>query len=154
MPTISLAAAVLIWWLIRRRAKRGAHQPAEVAATVFRSPEEEALEDLALLEQEKTRPPADFYFRLSAIFRRYLQRRFEIDAPEMTTEELLPRLSTPAFERETQAAIKTFLRFGDQVKFARVRPDPADITAHLGLVREMVKRFVPAPPADDSGGAP
>jgi hypothetical protein len=140
----ALAAGVLIWLLIRRRMKKKRGDVTEVTAAIYRTPEEEALENLKTLESGMPGEPVLFYFGLSAVFRRYLQQRFDIDAPEMTTEELLPRLSALDFEKETQAGLKSFLKFGDQVKFARALPDRGDMTTHLTLVRDLVNRFVPA----------
>lgn len=148
----ALIIGALAWMLIRRRMKRGGGNAAEVTATIYRSPEEEAFANLAALENNMSDQPAVFYFGLSAIFRRYLQRRFDVDAPEMTTEELLPRLAALNFDRETQAGLKTFLKDGDQVKFARVMPDPADMRAHLTLVRELVNRFAAAEATAGPGG--
>ncbi|MEW6078634.1 MAG: hypothetical protein AB1724_12530 [Thermodesulfobacteriota bacterium] len=142
----ALAAGVLIWILVRRRMKKKSGGVTEVTAAVYRTPEEEALENLTALENGMSGEPALFYFGLSAAFRRYLQRRFNIDAPEMTTEELLPRLSALDVEKEIQAGLKSFIKFGDQVKFARALPDRSDMTAHLVLVRDLVNRFVPSEP--------
>ena len=152
-----LAAALVLglaaWLLLRRWKKRRNGGIDDLTAAIYRNPEEELLEGLAGLENIFDDRPVMFYFGLSAVFRRYLQRRFNIDAPEMTTEELLPCLSGLDLDRETQAGIKTFLKFGDQVKFARVMPDPGDMTAHLDLVRGMAERFrEPASTADAEGG--
>lgn len=133
-----LVVAGLLWWLIRRRKKRLGNEVPDVSAAVFKTPEEEALEGLALLETTPPDQPAMFYFRLSAVFRRFLQRRFDIDAPEMTTEELLPRLAGLEFDREIHNGLRSFLRFGDQVKFARELPEHKEMMKHLSLVKNIV----------------
>ncbi len=136
----TLAAGIAAWILIRRRMKRGCKTVSDVTAAIYRDPEEEALENLAALEKDAPESPALYYFRLSAVFRNYLKRRFDIDAPEMTTEELLPRLSSLDFDRDLQPGLREFLKFGDRVKFARFRPDSADMAGHLELTRQVVNR--------------
>lgn len=147
-----LFAAALLWWLIRRRTRRRAKDLPHVSATVFKTPEAEALDDLALLETTPPDQPAVFYFRLSAIFRRYLERRFEIDAMEMTTEELLPRLGRLDLDRELEGGLKTFLKFGDQVKFARAVPDTSDMMRHLALITDIVNHSKAVASAAETGG--
>ncbi len=147
-----LIAASGLWWLIRRRKKMRDKDMPHVSATVFKTPEAEALDDLALLETTPPDQPAVFYFRLSAIFRRYLERRFDIDAMEMTTEELLPCLGRLEFDRENRAGIKKFLTFGDRVKFARVLPDTADMMGHLGLVKNIVNHYKAVDATAETGG--
>lgn len=140
----ALAAAVAAWLLIRRRMKRGGQTVSDVTATVYRNPEEEALENLAALENNMPDSPAVYYFRLSAVFRAWLKRRFNIDAPEMTTEELLPRLVSLDIGRDLQPGLREFLKSGDQVKFARVRPASADMARHLALARQVINSVLAA----------
>ena len=147
-----LIIAALLWRIIRGRKKRSGKDAADVSATVFKTPEDEALEGLASLETTPPDQPALFYFSLSAIFRRYLQRRFDIDAPEMTTEELLPHLNGLAFDREIHAGIRTFLRSGDQVKFARALPERGDMMNHLGLVKNIVSSHNEVKSIAETGG--
>lgn len=74
-----------------------------------------------------------FFVELSAIIRNYLERRFELRAPELTTEEFLAVASTsPDLTGEHRAFLRDFLRRADMVKFARFIPSPADIETALG----------------------
>ena len=65
----------------------------------------EALEALNHLE-EKHLPEAgkgqDFFFQLSAILRRYLERRFGVRAAEQTSEEFLIQLADSDYLNEDQ----------------------------------------------------
>lgn len=86
-----------------------------------------------------------YYVELSAIVRRYLEDRFELRAPEMTTEEFLAaagtdsRLTAP--QRELLAA---FLRQADLVKFARAIPSYADAEAAYRSARRFVDETKPS----------
>lgn len=77
-----------------------------------------------------------FFVELSAIVRRYLEDRFELRAPELTTEEFLVavgqagafcRESFSAISPEHQALLREFLRLADLVKFAGIQPSNDDI---------------------------
>ena len=63
----------------------------------------------------------DFYVELTMVVRRYIQRKYGISAPHMTTEEFL-RTAKPSDE------LRQFLESADLVKFAGVEatPDMAD----------------------------
>ena len=59
----------------------------------------------------------DFYVELTMVVRRYIQRRYGIKAPHMTTEEFL-REAKPSDE------LRRFLESADMVKFAGVEATP------------------------------
>src|SRR5207247_5345081 len=69
----------------------------------------------------------DYYSELSAIVRTYLEQRFEIRAPEMTTEEfLLASARGGRLVGPHRALLGEFLKDSDLVKFARHLPTVAD----------------------------
>ena len=69
-----------------------------------------------------------FYQRISDILRRYIERRFGINAPEQTTEEFLAGIKTRHDFPETyHALIKSFLTRCDLVKFAEHQPTTENI---------------------------
>jgi hypothetical protein len=116
---LALAAAGA-WWMATRR--RAAVLPARPACP----PHERALEDLERLRQEalpSRRRFEEFYVRLSTIVRRYVEERFSVRAPEMTTEEFLQAaLRASALSAEHRVALQEFLSRCDLVKFARYEP--------------------------------
>jgi hypothetical protein len=67
----------------------------------------------------------EFYVRVSAILRRYVELRFGLRAPEQTTEEfLVSALATGGLIAAHRDLLETFLQHCDLVKFARHRPTP------------------------------
>lgn len=75
-----------------------------------------------------------FFVELSALIRRYLEDRFELRAPELTTEEFLQVASaSPDLSESNQGFLRDFLRSADMVKFARFIPPPEDIEAALAV---------------------
>jgi hypothetical protein len=81
----------------------------------------------------------EFYVELSSIVRRYLEDRFELRAPELTTEEFMESVQhAPVLSSSHQTLLREFLRQADLVKFAGVKPMEADIQKSI----DAAKRFL------------
>lgn len=130
----------LLVFLWRRWRARKPGLPPEIAATVYETPEEEALRRLTELGQNTSLTPVEYYFLLSVLFRRWIQRRFNIGAPEMTTEELLPAMTRAKLNLPMLSDIKSFFLFADQVKFAKAGCEAQTMKQHYQLVRDIVER--------------
>ncbi|HKL21358.1 MAG TPA: hypothetical protein VJ904_06100, partial [Tichowtungia sp.] len=109
--TALIAAAALIaglatLWFVKR-------PKAEAAPEPDIPPHIAARDALAGLKGEEW-IPEPFFVKLSLILRTYLEDRFELNAPELTTEELTQKLS-----HKHKAALGTFFEQSDLVKFAR-----------------------------------
>lgn len=79
----------------------------------------------ALLAQGRPGPEAldAFYVALSLIVRRYVENRFALRSPELTTEEFLGEMGrSPDLARSHQQLLREFLTQADLVKFAGHRP--------------------------------
>ncbi len=69
-----------------------------------------------------------FFVELSSAVRHYLEDRFELRSPELTTEEFLGEIGgSPDLSHEHQRLLRDFLRRADLVKFAQYVPDDDDI---------------------------
>jgi hypothetical protein len=69
-----------------------------------------------------------FFVELSGIVRRYLERRFWLRSPELTTERFLEVVSgSPDLGIEHQTQLRDFLRQCDLVKFAHHIPSPESV---------------------------
>jgi len=102
---------------------------------------ETALAALAALEARGA-PAADdaWFVELSAIVRRYLEGRFGVRAPELTTEEFLQEASrSKALDDEHREKLADFLERCDRVKFAGWRPQADESLATLGAARAFVE---------------
>ncbi len=108
-----------------------------------RSAYDEAVAQLRVL-QDRGAPDsatADSWFvELSAIVRRYLEFRYEIRAPELTTEEfLLVATARPELGTEHRDMLTAFLERCDRVKFAGYRPDASESLATLDAARGFIE---------------
>ena len=66
----------------------------------------------------------NWYVELSGIIRRYLEDRYNLRAPELTTEEFLKiARSSGVLSSEHRKLLQTFLTRCDRVKFARYAPE-------------------------------
>lgn len=89
-------------------------------------------------------PPADeadgWFVELSAIVRAYVEQRYRIRAPELTTEEFLQVAVAAAGMADAQRALLVeFLERCDRVKFAGYRPDADESIATLKAARGFVE---------------
>lgn len=82
-----------------------------------------------------------FFVELSGIVRRYLEDRFGLHAPELTTEEfLVVAAGSPDLTRAHRGFLQTFLSSADQVKFARHVPHASDVETALSAVRGFLQQ--------------
>lgn len=75
----------------------------------------------------------DFYVELTMVVRRYIQRKYGINAPHMTTEEFL-REAKPSDE------LRSFLESADMVKFAGLTATPEMADGATESARAYLKR--------------
>jgi hypothetical protein len=131
-----LALAALAW----RRWRKPARPAATQSAPPPLAPDAEALQLLDALAAEGNLDPKQFYFRLSAVVRRYIERRFDFPAAEMTTEELLPRVDRLPIAPERVQTLKAFCRAADPVKFGGAPAEPGRMARDLAFARDLVHR--------------
>ncbi|MGA1863670.1 MAG: hypothetical protein ACMUHX_01275 [bacterium] len=107
-----------LWLYLRKRNREGiVEEP---------TPEEVAIKDLERLKSSEYLDQQDyrsFYFRLSEIFRVYMEKRFGFPAQESTTEELIPQIERLDLTRAQKDIVRLLARGEDLVKFARYNPN-------------------------------
>lgn len=95
-----------------------------------------------------------YYVDLSAILRYYIEARFDLHAPERTTEEFLKEMAdAKVFDDRQEAFLGSFLKHCDYVKFARLQPELTETNQRFEQVVEFVKETVPAEPAEEPEAA-
>jgi hypothetical protein len=138
---IALIAAVIVWLLARflprnplRRFVRPPAPPEPAHIVALR--DLQALRDAELWQKGEIKV---YYSRLSDILRRYIDGRYGISSPELTTDETVRMLQKAAVTTPGQMAmVKELLSVSDMVKFAKYLPDSA---VHVAFLDNAV-RFV------------
>jgi hypothetical protein len=83
----------------------------------------------------------EFYYRISAIVRGYIERRYAVSAPEMTTEEFLAATAGDfRFAAGPATELQAFLTACDLVKYAKRRPAAGEWNDLLRSAVQFVER--------------
>lgn len=134
-----LVLAGVVWGLI----KVFRHARTVVAAVPVRMPWEIALEAFDILEKGPLLAQAtskEYYSALSDIVRSYIEGRFAIHAPGMTTEEFMEKArNSAAISDAHKSFLKDFLDASDMVKFAKFIPSLDQMGEALRLARRFVE---------------
>ena len=94
-----------------------------------------------------------FFVELSGIIRRYIENRFELRAPEYTTEEFLQVVGdSPDVSEDHQRLLREFLRQADLVKFAHVMPSRSDVDHSVAHARRFLDETREHAPLIDEEG--
>ncbi len=116
-----VAAGLFFYFKNRKKSKLEKRRAAHVIAFE----ELEKLEKDGLIERGIIK---DHYFRLSDIFRTYIENRFDISAVEQTTPELVPEIRKLAdVDASVKSKAEEFLEYSDLVKFAKYSPQQDEI---------------------------
>jgi len=130
---ILLGIAGVVIYRFRRRKQKEVPPPAA---------HERALSRLKnLLERDLTgqKRYVEFTVEVSDILRMYIEDRFGIHAPEMTTEEFLHESGRSGLLRpEHRSILEQFLRHSDLVKFANLEPAEEDVQRTFDTCRDFI----------------
>jgi hypothetical protein len=85
----------------------------------------------------------EYYSALTDIMRRYMERRFGFDAPEMTSDEILEELNKHDVNKEVKEKLKGMMMLADLVKFAKAQPTPLENDLSLDHCIDFVKETKP-----------
>ncbi len=136
IAVVVIAAAVLLYANRPRRktAVKRVYRPAhDIAYDMLR-----AIAKEKLVEQGRVK---EFYEKLSGCLRRYIENRFQLRAPEQTTEEFLEQLkNSDDLPLEYKQQLAKFLEHCDLVKFARYQPSGEQINESLNMAERFVDK--------------
>lgn len=143
---IALIVAGAIVWVLLRRKKGVSIIPAKPVVVV--PPHEAALAALAKLKEKKLWERGmekEYFTELTEILRIYLEKRFGINAMEMTSRQIMQTLGSNDEVRDKRQMVRQILDMADFVKFAKVRPLPADNVAAFDNAVKFVEATAPRP---------
>lgn len=96
----------------------------------------------------------EYFTQLTDILRDYLSERFGINAMEMTSRQIMQTLADQTDVKEKRGYVRKILNVADFVKFAKVRPLPADNVEAFDNAVNFVKETIEKEPSvQDTGVA-
>lgn len=132
-------------WLVWRKIRKKDTEVPEGPAWELAREELERLFELGLLEAGEIK---SFFFHLSEIFRRYLEKRFKFAALENTREEIVSTLSRiDEIEAGLREVAGDFLDGSDLVKYAKYLPQQEEVEMRVGQVKGFIDKTVYPSPA-------
>ena len=140
---VALVLFALTWWLLRTwHARRIANAHVDSMQQAHANALAELERLFALIDSEQSRPYA---IESSAIIRRYIEVRFQLDAPKRSTEEFLAEAQySPKLTPEFQALLADFLQCCDLLKFARTFADRNELVQLHDAAVCFVKETAPS----------
>jgi len=131
-----MIASVGTWFYLYRRRQNLESQPQKPALSAH----EEAylaLNQLKHSDLVRRGLVKQYFFQMSEILRRYLERRFRIRALESTTYELMQELP-PMATRDQVELIQEVLNFCDLVKFAKYEPPTLEVIQETNRAKTVI----------------
>ncbi len=134
---VVITSGIVVWMYLRKKKKAK-------LIRIFKPAHEIAYERLRTLVKKdlvKEGKIKEFYEQISDILRHYIEHRFNLRAPERTTEEFLIELATAevlgAADKED---LGEFLKHCDLVKFAKHNPTTEQIQKTFDLVKNFIEK--------------
>lgn len=128
----AVIALLLARYFIRRKIMR-ALTAGEWAIRQLNILEGEHLPEAGMVEK--------FYVRLTLVVRQYIERRFGIAAPKLTTREFLDKVQGKHIvDDQNRQSLQNFLSAADMVKFARFTPGPDEVNTSFDTARDFISR--------------
>ncbi len=135
-----VVAIILIYYFFFRKKKEGpilARSRPKIPAHILALNQLDSLKDKELWQESKFK---EYYTELTDIFRNYIEAQYNIDALEMTSDEIRDAIKPfKEIEEQLKSKVSNTLSIADLVKFAKMQPMPEDNINSLTIITEFVK---------------
>ncbi len=152
IPAMVLLLYFMIRWMRNRKpavAEESIWEKPDVPAHIAAISSLETLRRKKLWQAGKTK---QYYSELTTILRLYVYKRFEINALEMTTSEIMHLLNNKLDRSSIRGKAREIMEVADLVKFAKYQPDPEANEQALETALEFVRNTIPAEHAGEQTG--
>lgn len=146
-----LLIALFVWFMIRRKKKQPIFQRKPKPALPPHVEALNKLEELRLAKVWQSGRIKEYYTNLTDITREYMERRFDFDALEMTSYEILNELKNKDVNNEVHEKLANVLQLADLVKFAKSQPTPLENDLGLSHCVDFVNETKKVQQVLDSG---
>lgn len=119
---------LIVWYFIKHR-KPKLDENGEPVKGPVTPPYDKAIGDLENLKQQKlwqVGKVKEYYCGLSDIAREYIEGQFNVNAVEMTTDDILRDVRALNFDQEIYVKLKDTMELSDLVKFAKYTTSPLE----------------------------
>ncbi|MDD2559267.1 MAG: hypothetical protein PHE04_01175 [Bacteroidales bacterium] len=140
---------LLTYYLYKRFYKSGGVKEAEPDPELLLPPHVAALQALDRIKSEKIWTEGKyklFYTQLTDVLRKYMERRFEISAMELSSSEILDFFRKNRDAQPIYEALKQLLMLADFVKFAKFQPLESENQKALNHAYDFVDKTKPEEP--------
>lgn len=141
----AVAGAFYYFYWRKKKLKAGAVEEVKVVIP----PHREALTALRVVEEKKLWQQGsvkEYYTETTEIVRRFFEKRWNVVALEMTTDDILDQMKHIPESLPVWKAMETFFRTADMVKFAKSQPAPSDHENEMKYAYDIVRAMVPKTP--------
>lgn len=101
--------------------------------------EEIAAKELSMILDLKKKDKRLFYFKLTAILKKYISKRFSLNALEMTSQELIKSMNRLNIDSDFLLKTSKFLRFSDSIKYAAMPASIQEVEKDFTLIEEFIQ---------------
>lgn len=118
---------LVIWYVLRKKYKKKENLDIQLEDTL--PPHILAIMELDRLRSEKIWKQGknkEYYTELTDVLRKYIEKRFQINALEMTSDEILTLFKKDKTTQSVFQNLKQILQLSDLVKFAKIIPMESD----------------------------
>ncbi len=145
LPYLAIALlALLIMALMLYLIRKFSNQTLEIEPPAPQLPAHElALKRLQELEKQKYWQQNEvkmYYSELTEIVREYIENRYDIQALELTTDEILAAFKEINIRKSTLKKLEEMLTLSDFVKFAKAKPGIEEHSKHFNGANEFVRK--------------
>jgi len=139
---VTIAGLILLTWFFFRLYKKRAFSKKNKNTLLLPVPlpaEDIALKELDMIVSLMENRRRLFYFSLTAILKKYISKKFNVNAQEMTSQELLRSIKNLDIKSEFIFKISSFLEFSDTIKYAAMPASINDVKNDFNKIKEFVK---------------
>lgn len=138
-----IVLGLILFYLYKRFKKKPIKE--EIIKIVKKSPWEDAIDSLNELEKKQLWQKGEvkqYHSEITEIIRRYFELRFNFNALEMTTTEVISNLKNNSESNSITEITEAFLNNADMVKFAKFIPMPQVNEEMMQQAREIVQKTI------------
>lgn len=140
---IVLLIALIVFLYIYSRRKKEKKKTPWIIEKPKVPPHQEAIEALDKLKKEElwqNGKQKEYHIKLTEIIRRYIERRYEIPALEMISDEIIREFEKTSVESTVVQNLKELLTLGDLTKFAKFNPLPKENEQSMEFAYNIVRK--------------